>query len=162
MPATGLRVYCMEAVVQPRTAHHFAFPRRTDMDASNVDVGAIIDSLSDGVYVCDRERRITYWSKSAERITGWTAEDVVGRQCFDDVLCHVDKDGHRLCGEEFCPLHRAIITATGSKGSLLVYAKGKDGRRIPMQVSVAPILKMSPKPRVKAYRISVALPESVR
>ena len=109
------------------------------MDVSNVDVGAIIDSLSDGVYVCDRQRLITYWSKSAERITGWTAEDVVGRHCFDDVLCHVDKDGHRLCGKEFCPLHRAIITATGSKGSLLVYAKGKDGRRIPMQVTVAPI-----------------------
>ena len=33
----------------------------------------ILDSLSDGVYVCDRDRRIVYWSKSAERITGWTA-----------------------------------------------------------------------------------------
>jgi PAS domain S-box-containing protein len=105
----------------------------------NLDVAAIIDSLRDGVYVCDRDRRITYWSKSAERITGWSAEDVVGRQCFDNVLCHVDKDGHRLCGEEYCPLHRAIVTASGSKGSLLVYAQGKDGRRIPMQVTVAPI-----------------------
>jgi len=113
---------------------------RTDVDdMSSLDVGAIIDSLSDGVYVCDRNRRITYWSKSAERITGWTAEDVVGRRCLDDILCHVDKDGHPLCGEEFCPLHRAIITATGSRGSLLVYARGKDGRRIPMEVSVAPI-----------------------
>ena len=85
------------------------------MDVSSVDVGAIIDSLSDGVYVCDRDRRITYWSKSAERITGWKAEDVVGRRCLDDVLCHVDKDGHPLCGEEYCPLHRAIITGTGSQ-----------------------------------------------
>jgi PAS domain-containing protein len=30
----------------------------------------ILDSLSDGVYVCDRERRIVSWSKAAERITG--------------------------------------------------------------------------------------------
>ena len=108
-------------------------------DVSNVDVKAIIDSLSDGVYVCDLHRRITYWSKSAERITGWPAEDVVGRPCFDNVLCHVDKDGHQLCGEEYCPLHRAIITGTRSKGLLLVYAQGHDGRRIPTQVSVAPI-----------------------
>jgi sigma-B regulation protein RsbU (phosphoserine phosphatase) len=108
-------------------------------DLRNVDVAAVIDSLSDGVYVCDLERRIRYWSKSAQRITGWPAEDIVGRQCFDDVLCHVDKDGHRLCGEEYCPLHRAMITGTGSKDSLLVYAQGKDGRRIPMRVSVAPI-----------------------
>ncbi len=108
-------------------------------NVSNVDVRAIIDSLGDGVYVCDRDRRITYWSKSAQRITGWPAEDVVGRQCFDNVLCHIDKDGHRLCGEEFCPLHRAIITGTRSKASLLLYAQGRDGQRIPMHVSVAPI-----------------------
>jgi PAS domain S-box-containing protein len=103
------------------------------------DIGAIVNSLSDGIYVCDMDRRITYWSKSAERITGWTAEDVVGRQCFDNVLCHIDKDDHQLCGEEYCPLHRAIITGTGSTGSLLVYAQGKNGNRIPMHVRVAPL-----------------------
>ena len=108
-------------------------------DISNVDIAAIINSLSDGVYVCNLDRRITYWSKSAERITGWSVADVVGRQCFDNVLCHIDKDGHKLCGEEYCPLHRAMVTDTGSRGSLLVYAQAKDGQRIPMQVSVAPI-----------------------
>jgi sigma-B regulation protein RsbU (phosphoserine phosphatase) len=108
-------------------------------DISNLDIAAILDSLSDGVYVCDLDRRITHWSRAAERITGWRREDVVGRQCFDSVLCHVDKDDHLLCGEEFCPLHRAMITDSGSTGSLLVYAQGKDGRRIPMHVAVAPI-----------------------
>jgi PAS domain S-box-containing protein len=108
-------------------------------DPANVDIRAIVDSLSDGIYVCDLDRRITYWSKSAERITGWTAEDVVGRPCFDNILCHIDKDEHQLCGEEYCPLHRSIVTGKGSKASLLVYAQGKDGRRIPMQVSVAPL-----------------------
>ncbi len=106
---------------------------------SRMDVKAIIDSLGDGVYVCDSDRRITYWSKSAERITGWTAEDVLGIQCFDNVLCHIDKDGHPLCGEEYCPLHRAMITDSSSKGSLLVYAQAKSGDRIPMHVAVAPI-----------------------
>ena len=33
----------------------------------------ILDSLSDGVYVCDTDRKIVYWSKAAERITGWSA-----------------------------------------------------------------------------------------
>ncbi len=50
----------------------------------------ILDSLSDGVYVCDRDRRILYWSKSAQRITGWTPEDVVGRRCLDDDLTFIE------------------------------------------------------------------------
>jgi sigma-B regulation protein RsbU (phosphoserine phosphatase) len=106
---------------------------------STVDIKAVMNSLSAGVYVCDLDRTITYWSESAERITGWNAEDVVGRQCFDNILCHVDKDGHKLCGEEYCPLHRAMVTDRQSKGSLLVYARGKNGRQIPMLVDVAPI-----------------------
>jgi sigma-B regulation protein RsbU (phosphoserine phosphatase) len=108
-------------------------------DIATVGIKDIFDSLSEGVYVCDLDRRITYWSKSAERITGWSADEVVGRQCFDNVLCHIDKDGHRLCGEEFCPLHRAMITGAGTQGSLLVYAQSSKGDRVPMQVSVAPI-----------------------
>jgi phosphoserine phosphatase RsbU/P len=105
------------------------------LTASNV----ILDSLSDGVYVCDRDRRIVFWSKAAERITGWEPSDVVGRRCLDDVLAHVDKDGHRLCGEEFCPLHRTMVTGTTSVVPIVVFALGKEGKRIPMQVTVAPI-----------------------
>ncbi|UCF92520.1 MAG: SpoIIE family protein phosphatase [Desulfobacterales bacterium] len=99
----------------------------------------ILNSLSDGVYVCDRERRVVFWSKSAERITGWRPEEVVGRLCLEDVLCHEDKDGHRLCGEEHCPLHRAMVTGVITSVPLIVFARGRDGQKIPMQVTTAPI-----------------------
>lgn len=102
-------------------------------------LSVILDSLSDGVYVCDLDRRIVYWSKSAERITGWTPQDVIGRQCLDGILCHIDKDNHQLCGEEFCPLHRSMVTGTTSTVPLIVFAQGKDGTRIPMEVAVSPI-----------------------
>ena len=108
-------------------------------DTAALNAADIINSLREGLYVCDLDRRIRYWSESAERITGWRSDQVVGRQCFDNVLCHVDKDGHRLCGEEYCPLHRAMVTGVGTTNPLLVYAQGEDGDRIPMQVSTAPI-----------------------
>jgi PAS domain-containing protein len=38
-------------------------------DIATVGINDVIDSLSEGVYVCDLERRITYWSKTAERMT---------------------------------------------------------------------------------------------
>lgn len=99
----------------------------------------IVDSLNDGLYVCDTDRRIIYWSKSAERITGWRNEDVLGRRCSDGVLCHVDQDGRRLCGEEFCPLHRSMVTDKASTCPAVVFGQTKTGGRVPMMVSVAPI-----------------------
>lgn len=99
----------------------------------------ILDSLNDGLYVCDTDRRIVYWSKSAERITGWRSEDVLGRRCSDGILCHVDQDGRRLCGEEFCPLHRSMVTDKSSTCPAVVFGQTKSGGRVPMMVSVAPI-----------------------
>lgn len=99
----------------------------------------ILDSLHDGLYVCDTDRRIIYWSKSAERITGWRSEEVLGHRCADDILCHVDQDGRRLCGEEFCPLHRSMVTGKASTAPVLVLGQSRSGQRVPMMVSVAPI-----------------------
>lgn len=106
---------------------------------ANIELTNLLDSLNDGVYVCDSERRIIYWSNSAERITGWPAAEVVGRKCSDNVLAHIDKDGRRLCGEEFCPLHRSMRTDKGSNVSLIVFGLNRSGGRVPMAVSVAPI-----------------------
>ena len=110
------------------------------MSEPTVPYDVILNSLSDGVYVCDRDRRISYWSASAERITGWSSEDVIGRTCADEILAHVDKDGHRLCGKEHCPLHRSMVTGTVANLPIIAYARGKDGSRIPMQITAAPLL----------------------
>ena len=37
----------------------------------NMAPQTILDSLGDGIYVVDRDRRIVYWGKSAAEITGW-------------------------------------------------------------------------------------------
>ena len=100
---------------------------------------AILGAMNVGVYACDRDRRIAYWSNRAEAITGWRAEDVLGHSCRDNILNHIDKDGRPLCGEESCPLHRAMVTGQTADVSVIVFAQGKDGRRIPMQVNVAPL-----------------------
>ncbi len=101
---------------------------------------SIVDSMPDGVYVVDTQRRIVSWNKAAERITGWKAEEVVGTSCYSGVLAHVDADGHLLCGHEFCPLHRSIVTKKRNASPLLVYALSKRGARIPLEANVAPIL----------------------
>ena len=99
----------------------------------------ILDILPDGAYLTDRDRKIVFWSKSAERILGWSATEVAGKNCSDNLLVHVDSDGHPLCGQEYCPLHRCIVTGLPSEEPILVYAQHRSGVRIPVEVSVAPI-----------------------
>lgn len=110
-----------------------------DKDLLALNARNILDSLNDGVYVTDRDRRIVFWNAAAERITDWKHEDVVDSICSDNILCHMDKDGHDLCGEEHCPLYRAMQTGASSDAPLFVFASKKGGERIPLQVSVAPI-----------------------
>ncbi len=109
------------------------------MKLGELSTGGLLESLPDGAYITDLNRRIVYWNEAAERITGWRREDVVGRHCADNILCHVDKDGHLLCGHEHCPLHRSMVTCTPSTSPMLLYAQNREGSRIPVEVSVAPL-----------------------
>ena len=106
---------------------------------TQMDSARVLNALADGVYVTDRERRIVYWSKGAERIMGWTPEEVVGRACHENILVHKDKDDHCLCGREFCPLYRAMETGRFADVPIILFARTKAGYRIPLQVTVAPI-----------------------
>lgn len=96
----------------------------------------LLDNLSDGVYFVDRERRILYWNEGAFRLTGYKAEELLGKCCQDNILCHVDYAGHELCQND-CPL-----TATISDGTMHeahVFLRHKLGRRVPVLVRVQPI-----------------------
>ena len=103
----------------------------------------LLNSLADGVYITDVNRKILFWNRAAERITGWRAADMVGKSCFDNLLCHVDKDGHCLCGHDTCPLYRSIITNQPSSEPILLFAQGKSQRRLPVEVSVSPVSNAS-------------------
>lgn len=53
----------------------------------------ILENLHDGVYFVDTKRQITFWNKGAERISGYTAAEVVGSSCADGILIHMDCRG---------------------------------------------------------------------
>jgi diguanylate cyclase (GGDEF)-like protein/PAS domain S-box-containing protein len=97
---------------------------------------SILQNLYDGAYFVDTERRITFWNKSAERLTGYKAKDVVGCLCKDDILSHVDADGNNLC-EGLCPLAKTL--EDGRRREAEIYLRHKDGHRIPVLVRVAAV-----------------------
>jgi len=98
---------------------------------------AMIDNLHDGAYFVDRDRRIVYWNKSAEELTGYPSEEVVGRTCDDGILLHVDEDGKDLC-EDLCPLAETL--KDGELREVEVFLHHKSGHRVPVSIRVAPVL----------------------
>ena len=50
----------------------------------------------DGAFVVAADGRIVLWNRSAERILGYTAQEVIGRLCCD-IFVGRDDDGNRLC-----------------------------------------------------------------
>ena len=89
----------------------------------------IIDNLYDGVYFVDRDRVITYWNKGAERITGYSATQTIGRACRDNLLNHVTANGVQLCLNH-CPL--AAVMEDGHEREAEVFLHHADGHRLPV------------------------------
>ena len=96
----------------------------------------IIENLHDGLYFVDRDRVITYWNKAAEQISGFSAGEVVGKSCSDNILTHVDSEGNSLC-TGMCPL--AATIADGKPRDAEVYMHHKDGHRIPVSLRISPL-----------------------
>ncbi len=96
----------------------------------------LLDNLSEGVYFVDLGRRISYWNKAAEELTGRVAAEVLGFCCADNILVHTDDAGTQLCLTG-CPLNAAMTEGKFHEAS--VYLLHKDGHRVPVKVKVIPI-----------------------
>ncbi len=96
----------------------------------------VVESLEEGVYYVDRERRIEYWNNGSAAISGYAGGDVVGRRCYDNILNHVDDAGNVLCNTS-CPL--AATIADGRPREVSVYLRHREGHRVPVRVRASAI-----------------------
>lgn len=86
----------------------------------------ILDSIGEGVFTVDKTFRINFFNKAAEKITGFTKEEVIGKFCkhvFQSDLCFVD-----------CPIS---IVLRNNKNIYDFEAKivAKDGNRKPIKLN---------------------------
>jgi diguanylate cyclase (GGDEF)-like protein/PAS domain S-box-containing protein len=96
----------------------------------------LVENVSDGVYRVDRDRTITAWNRGAATISGFAAENVIGRRCRDRILNHVDDSGRLLCNT-WCPLAATMID--GQPRDVHVRMTKADGSRLPVWVRAIPI-----------------------
>lgn len=96
----------------------------------------ILDNLFDAVYYVDINKRITYWNKAAERVTGFFKDEVIGSRCSDDILRHIDYDCRELCIEG-CPLGKTLLD--GEVRTIDAFLHHKEGHRVPVSIRVSPV-----------------------
>lgn len=56
----------------------------------------VLSKTADGVLAVDREHRIVFWNEAAEQLLGLTANEVLGKYCYDVISGH-DESGRMLC-----------------------------------------------------------------
>lgn len=91
----------------------------------------ILNGLSDGVYFVDVDRRITFWSRGAERITGYSEGDAVGFAVAHRLLAPLDGAGRDIC-EHGCPL--AATLQDGQPRASEVFIRHAGGQRVPVLI----------------------------
>lgn len=96
----------------------------------------ILNTLHDGIYFVDTNRKILFWNKAAENITGYTSDEILGKHCPETMLNHIDEEGRPLC-QVGCPLFATLLDGEARKG--LVYVRHKEGYRIPVFTNIFPI-----------------------
>ncbi len=74
-----------------------------------------LDTVGDALFVVDADQNITYWNHQAELLTGFTADEVIGRHCLSGMRCE-------RCLYECNLFERKVID--GAQISL----RAKDGR----------------------------------
>ena len=88
----------------------------------------LLEELGVGVFTVDRERRITSFNQTVERLTGFKEEEVLGKQCYEVFL-------NDLCQGE-CSLH-SVVQTRGTSLSVDMEIRDQNGalRRITKIVS---------------------------
>ncbi len=104
---------------------------KQNQEITNNELLAMINSISDGVMAINRHKRITFFNKAAEKITGVELNDAIGRKCFD-VFGITD-------GE--CELCRTLET-NRSVINHFIRITCIEGRTVPVSISTA-VLKDS-------------------
>lgn len=98
----------------------------------------ILDNIADGVYCVTLDRKIVFWNRGAETITGYSSAEAVGRHCYDDFLGHEDEKGHALC-DTACPI--MVIPEANKPVQRNLFLRRKDGGRLLVEEHISPLYR---------------------
>jgi len=108
------------------------------------EAAALLAALThspDPVFVTDRHNRIVFWNRSAERVLGYSAEEVVGSSCAG-ALQGCDVYGNRYCSDA-CPVTQIAVRNETVRHFDLRF-RSRDHRTVRMDVSILNLAVRAP------------------
>lgn len=96
----------------------------------------VLQSLTSGVYVVDREQRVIFWNEGAETITGYLSQQVLGRKCDEHFPGHADGENQAMNGAS-APIGVAI--RDGKPVSTHLSLRHKLGHPVSVRLRATPI-----------------------
>ncbi|PNV86658.1 MAG: sigma-54-dependent Fis family transcriptional regulator, partial [Desulfobacteraceae bacterium] len=102
--------------------------RLENLLADKMNLQRILDSLMEGIIAHDKERRILFFNRAAEKITGYDREEVLGRDCHDAF-------GSPFCGGRCSFCGEPPNSWTNVDYPLNLVTKEGSSRRIEMSVT---------------------------
>lgn len=97
----------------------------------------VLEDLPVGIYIVDPERRIRFWNRGAEQLTGHLAHEAVGH-LLEDVVQACNRQGNSLTGER-CPVAMTISQRKAQQCTALYLHK--NGHRSAVKIRTRPILE---------------------
>jgi two-component system sensor histidine kinase/response regulator len=96
---------------------------------------SIVDSALDAVVAMDNRGLIIGWNRQAEVLTGWTAAEAMGQPVANLIIPPEQREAHQK------GLERYLATGEGPilNRRLEVAAQTRDGRQIPVELTVSPL-----------------------
>ena len=104
------------------------------MNTKNNIYEKIVENLNDGLIFVDQNKIITYWNSAAEKITGYSSDEIVGKSCSENIISYYDLENKAV---NISPIEMTITDGIAREADL--YIVHKNGSKIAVSIRVSTI-----------------------
>lgn len=105
-----------------------------DLRASEDRLRTITTAASDAIIMLDQDGTVSFWNPAAERMLGYAAEEVIGRELHRLIASDPDYERYKVSFNRFKETGRSHVAKMPTEFECI----RKDGKRVSVELTIAP------------------------